>query len=217
MPVSDSRTLASVGVCRYTPRMSSIARGPLARLAACVLAGFVFGLVVSHIPSPRAVGVFWVSNLSAPWLALAFAAGWLQRSRAWAAMAGLVTDVAAIVGFYLHFLLIDPGPGPFGRPTPMLTRLVENMGSWLGFIAPWVAYAVVAGLTFGLLGHWWGRSRSLLAGVAVSLAFVLEPWAWAIHDGRLPHPYIIWIAEGCVGLVALLWVLATRRGARAGG
>lgn len=182
------------------------------RLAAFVLAGFVYGLVVSHIPSPSTVGVFWVSNLSAPWLLLAFLAGWSQRSRLWAAVAGALTDVAAIAGFYLAFLLIDPGPGPFGRPTPTLTRIAENMGSWLGFIAPWLAYAVVAGLVFGLLGWWWGRSRSLLAGAAVCLAFVLEPVAWTLYDGHLPRPAVIWIAEAVVGLAALAWLLTARRG-----
>jgi hypothetical protein len=197
--------------------MPSITRAPAARLVACALASFVFGLAVSRIPSPRGVGVFWVSNLSAPWLVLAFVAGWLQPSRSWAALAGLLTDVAAIVGFYLHFLLVDPGPGPFGRATPLLRRLAENMASWLGFIAPWVAYAVVAGLVFGLLGLWWSRSRSLVAGLAVSLAFVLEPFAWAIHDGRLPRPYDIWIAEAGVGFLALVWVLGAGRGARVQG
>lgn len=194
--------------------MSSIARTPAAKLAAFIFAGFVYGLAVSHIPSPSTVGVFWVSNLSAPWLLLAFLAGWSQRPRLWAATAGALTDVAAIAGFYLTFLLIDPDPGPFGRPTPTLTRIVEDMGSWLGFIAPWLAYAVVAGLVFGLLGWWWGRLRSLVAGVAVCLAFVLEPAAWALYDGHLPRPAAIWVVEAAIGLAALALVLVSRRAAR---
>jgi len=192
--------------------MSSIARAPAARVVACVLVGLAYGLLVSRIPSPRAVGVFWVGNLSAPWLALAFVAGWLQRPRLWAATAGMLTDVAAIVGFYLHFLLVDLGPhGPFLRAIPMPTRLADSIGPWLGFIAPWVGYAVVAGLVFGLSGWWWRRSRSLVAGAVVGLAFVLEPWAWAVYDGHLPHPYVIWIAEVVVGLAALAWVVAARQ------
>jgi hypothetical protein len=80
-----------------------------------------------------------------------------------------------------------------------------------------VAYAVVAGLVFGLFGWWWGRSRSLVAGTAVCLAFVLEPWAWALHDGHLPHPSVIWIAEAVVGLAALAWIFAARWGTRVAG
>jgi hypothetical protein len=218
--VVDSRRLAEsvapVGFRRYTLRMPSIARIPAVRLAAFVLAGFIYGLAVSHIPSPSTVGVFWVSNLSAPWLLLAFLAGWSQRSRLWAAAAGALTDVAAIAGFYLTFLLIDPTTGRPDGPTSILTRIVGGMGYWLGWVVPtWETKAVLAGLVFGLLGWWWGRSRSLLAGAAVCLAFVLEPVAWALYDGHLPRPAVLSIAGAAIGLATLALVLASRRGARA--
>jgi hypothetical protein len=146
---------------------------------------------------------------------LAFLAGWSQRSRVWAAATGALTDVAAIGGFYLMFLLNDPTTGRPDGPTSMLARVVGGMGSWLGWVVPaWGIKAVLAGTVFGLLGWWWGRSRSLLAGATVCLAFVLEPAAWALYDGHLPRPAVIWVAEAVVGLAALAWVLTARRGAR---
>jgi hypothetical protein len=96
----------------------------------------------------------------------------------------------------------------------MLSRIGANAGGWLPFVAPWEMKAILAGLAFGLLGWWWGRSRSLVAGAAVCLAFIAEPLAWAVYDGHLPRPAAIWVAEAAIGLAALLWLLASRGAAR---
>ncbi|HZL06576.1 MAG TPA: DUF6518 family protein, partial [Coriobacteriia bacterium] len=71
-------------------------------LLAAAACGFAFGFAVSSIPTPEPDRVFWVSNLAAPWLALAFLAGWPQRSAAWGALAGVCADLACVVGFYLQ-------------------------------------------------------------------------------------------------------------------
>ena len=175
------------------------------------LAGLSYGILVSRIPSPHAVGVFWVSNLSSPWLALAFVAGWTQRSRTWAAVAGILAGIATVMGFYAGFLLVDGTPGPLGRSTPFLARIAHNVGPWLGLISHWLAFAVVAGLVYGLLGCWWGRSRSLVAGAAVCLPFVFEWSAWSLYGGHLPHPYVVWAVEAVVGATMLAGVIVAWR------
>src|SRR5512147_445910 len=89
-------------------------------LVAFVAGGGLFGRVISLIPSPSEVTMFWVSNLSSPWLVLAFLAGRSQRSKIWAVGAGALADVASIVGFYAQFLFIYANPGgPLIRATPL--------------------------------------------------------------------------------------------------
>jgi hypothetical protein len=174
-----------------------------------VLAGFLYGLGAAHLPSPDAAAVFWVGNLASPWLILAFLAGWSQRSLSRAAAAGAASDVAAVIGFYSAFLFLDqrPLPARLHQSTSYLARAASNMGQWLGFITPWLAIALLAGLSYGLIGYWWGRSRSVIAGVLVGLPLVLEPLGWTVIAGRLPHPYSIWIVEVILGMALLLWVV----------
>ncbi len=178
-------------------------------LVAFVVGGGVFGRAISLIPSPSDVTMFWVSNLSSPWLVLAFLAGWSQRARLWAAGTGALADVASIVGFYGQFLFIDthPLPGPLSRSTPILIRLQYNLSQWLHFVAPWILIAIVTGAAYGLLGHWWGRRRSLVAGALVALPFIAEPWLWRIRTGYYQDPLILWIVEVAVGVALLVWVI----------
>ena len=47
-------------------------------LIAFLVAGWLFGLLDSHIPMPSESSVFWAGNLGSPWIVLPFLAGWLQ-------------------------------------------------------------------------------------------------------------------------------------------
>jgi hypothetical protein len=178
------------------------------RVAICIAGGGLFGLAISLIPSPNEVKVFWVSNLATPWLVLAFLAGWSQRSWIRAATAGVIVDVASIIGFYGHFLFIDQHPLhlPLNSPTPMWVRLEYNLNHWLHFIIPWVLIAILAGLAYGVLGYWWRRHRSIVAGVLVGLPFVAEPFLWRVYLGYYQDPLILWIIEVAVGVAVLTWV-----------
>ena len=51
------------------------------------------------------------------------------------------------------------------------------------FIAPWVLFAIGAGVIYGLAGYWWARSRSILPVAMVTIPFMIEPLLWRIRIG----------------------------------
>lgn len=199
-------------VSGYAKPSQSVHRATLLRrcllLVAFTVGAGLFGRAISLIPSPHEVTMFWVSNLSSPWLVLAFLAGRSQQSRLWAAGTGALADVASIVGFYGQFLFIDANPeGPLSRATPVVFRLEYNLSGWLHFVAPWVLAAIVTGAAYGILGHWWGQRRSIVAGALVALPFIAEPWLWRIYLGFYKDPLILWVAEVAIGVALLVWVI----------
>ena len=184
-------------------------------VALSALAGALLGLFMSSLPAPSDIGTFWVGNFSAPWAVLAFGAGWAQRSRLWAAIGGVAAEVACVAGFYASVLagpIVDPwshfGPPPY----PGLLTLIETgLSHWLWAIPSWVVLAIGAGFVYGLLGRWWGQSRSILAGVAIALPFIVEPVAWRVYDGFGRGPFVVWFVEIAVGITLLGWVFVARR------
>ncbi len=182
-------------------------------LFSCALAGLALGWLMSSLPAPSEVGAFWAGNFSAPWAVLAFGAGWAQRSRLWAAVGGVAAEVACVAGFYGQFLVgdvVDPRRLGFVDSTDALTLVGPAVSQWLWFIAPWVVVAVGAGVVYGLLGRWWGESRSIVAGVAIALPFIVEPAAWRVYVGVGQGPLVLWLAEVAVGIAILGWVIAAR-------
>jgi hypothetical protein len=181
-------------------------------LVLSALTGALLGLFMSSLPAPSDIGTFWVGNFSAPWAVLAFGAGWAQRSRLWAAIGGVAAEVACVAGFYAQGLVFDPrglfGPAPYPG---LLTVIETGLSRWLWFIAPWVAVAIGAGVLYSLLGRWWGQSRSIVAGVAIALPFIVEPVAWRVYDGFARGPLVVWFVEIAVGITLLGWVLVARR------
>jgi hypothetical protein len=180
-------------------------------LALSTLAGVLVGLFMSSLPAPSDVGTFWVGNFSAPWAVLAFGAGWSQRSRRWAGIGGVGAEVACVAGFYGKFLVFDPDRLGLPRSTTPITLIETGLSQWLWFIAPWLAVAIGAGIVYGLLGRWWGESRSIVAGVALALPFIVEPAAWRVYVGFGQGPLVIWLIEIAVGITLLGWVLMARR------
>jgi hypothetical protein len=189
-------------------------RRPWVLLVSCALAGLLLGRLMSSLPAPSSVTTFWVGNLSSPWAVLAFLAGWSQRSRAWAATSGVAAEVACVAGFYGQFLvgdLVDPRRLGFVDSTDVLTLIGTAVSQWLWFIAPWVAVGIGAGVVYGLLGRWWGESRSIVAGVAIALPFIVEPAAWRAYVGFGQGPPVLWLAEVAVGIAILGWFVGRRR------
>jgi hypothetical protein len=174
----------------------------------------LFGYCISIVPSPAQPGVFWVSNLSSPWLALAFFAGTSQRTVRGGALAGALADIACVVGFYLHFLLLDDSAGPRGHGSALVTRLADNFSHWAAFISPWIVFAVVGGALFGVLGLRWRQRRSMAAGIALGAAFAFEPVAWYVRNGSFESPVVIWLVELMFGLLvmALMFLYLRRSG-----
>ena len=190
----------------------SMAEAPPSRgallITAAVAGALAYGYLTAHIPSPRDAGVFWVSNLSAPWLALAFLAGWPQRSPLWGALAGVCAGVACVVGFYAQFFSFgDPNRLGLSPATPLAERLVADFGGWVSFAAPWLLAGVLAGAVFGSLGACWGKWRTRAAGVLLAAAFIFESAAWYLYNDALWPPYSIWFTEICFGILLLAWVL----------
>ena len=185
-----------------------------ALLVAFALGGALFGFAVSSIPSPSDPTVFWVGNFSSPWAVLAFLAGWSQRSWLWAACSGALADIACVVGFYCRFLTLDPSAFGLPRSTDVMTVALTSAGHWIVFVSPWIGLAVGAGLIYGSLGRWWGRSRSLIAGAAVAVPFIAEPLLWPIYEGFYKGPTFVWIAEVAVGLLVMSWVVIVWRRSR---
>src|SRR5207237_1067913 len=127
--------------------------------------------------------------------------------------AGAVAEVACVFGFYGRFLSLDPTRFDLPRGTATLAVLLTSVTHWAVFIAPWVLIAVPAGLVYGLLGAWWGRSRSILAGVALGVPFLVEPLLWPLRNGYFKGPLVIWLTEVAIGLmVAAFMASASRRG-----
>jgi Family of unknown function (DUF6518) len=186
---------------------------PWVRMFLCALAGLLLGWLMSSLPAPSDVGTFWVGNFSAPWAVLAFGAGWAQRSRLRAAVAGVAAEAACVVGFYGQFLVggvVDPKRLGFVGSTDALTLIATAIPQWLGFIAPWVVAAIGAGVVYGFLGRWWGESRSIVAGVGIALPFIVEPAAWRIYVGFSQGPLVVWFVEVALGIGILGWVIAAR-------
>jgi uncharacterized protein DUF6518 len=185
-------------------------RRPWVLLASSAFAGLLLGIVMSSLPAPSALTTFWVGNLSSPWAVLAFVAGWSQRSRPWAAVAGVAAEVACVVGFYGQFLvgaIVDPRRLGIVNSTDAFTLIGTAASQWLWFIAPWVVVAIGAGLVYGILGRWWGESRSIVAGVALALPFIVEPAAWRIYVGFSQGPLVLWLVEAAVGITIFVWVI----------
>jgi hypothetical protein len=181
-----------------------------------VLAGALLGVFMSSFPYPSDTGTFYVGNFSAPWAVLAFGVGWAQRSKLSAVLDGVAAEVAILVGFYAQSLAVwfeDPRRLLGGDTYPGLLQFTETaVARWLSyFVGPWLVVAIGAGVIYGLLGRWWGQSRSIAAGVAIALPFFVEPVAWRVYDGILSGPLVVWAVEIAAGIAVLGWVLLTRR------
>jgi hypothetical protein len=177
-------------------------RSPLIRLLLFGLVGAAFGRAISLIPSQEAQEVFWVANLSSPWLVLSFLAGFFQRSLRWAGTAGIVADVSCVLGFYAGFLSLDPQRLDLARSTPLFQVGLLSLSHWLVFIAPWVLFAIGAGVIYGLAGYWWARTGSLLPVAMVTIPFMIEPLLWRIRMGFFQAPAMLWVIEVSVGVAA---------------
>ena len=161
-------------------------RGPWMLLVSCALAGLLLGWLMSSLPAPSDVGTFWLKTFSSLMGRPRVRCGLGPTVAALAAVAGVTAEVACVAGFYGQFLVgdvVEPRRLGFVDSTDALTLIGTAVSQWLWFIAPWVVVAIGAGVVYGLLGRWWGESRSIVAGVAIALPFIVEPAAWRVYDG----------------------------------
>lgn len=181
--------------------------GPLRWWQAGVLAGVV-GIalgVLTLIGQGQLPGAWQhLANAGGPWLVGAFFISALVPSSRWAAVAGLVTLLGALLGYYVaaHFL-------------------VEASAS-SGIVAFWIGIALVGGPLFGMAGHWWRDARewrrvagaALLGAVIVAEGIYLlqvvipedRPAGWAGIAVGIAVPLLLGRTAGdrLLGLVAMV-------------
>jgi hypothetical protein len=182
-----------------------------ARLALCMLSGFLYGLIVSRIPAPSDPTVLPAGYFVAPWLVLPFLAGRLQHSVPWAAAAGALTEVLCIFGFYLNaFPQYDPAFITLKETTSGIALVLGSAVLWVTVNAMWYGIATVTGIAFGLLGRWWASGSSTPVAI-LGAFFILEPLTHLFSTGLVPQPYLVWVFEEAAGLALPVWALVVRK------
>lgn len=179
------------------------------QLAALVVGGLVFGVVMAVVKGQDAGVRDALGNMSAPWVILPFLAGTRYSRMLQSALAGVAITLVAFFGFYLaEAAVLDLGP------VPWYTDLRLTLGSGHAY----EVLGVGTGVVYGALGGFWRGRTHGAALAALGLAFICEPAAvWAIErlglwgGGGLLHYRWLWIAEMTFGLCL---VLALRGGAR---
>ena len=112
-----------------------------------LVAGLVAGAVTQLLQGILPAGIGSIANSATPWLAVAFGVG-STAPRWWlAAIAGAVTLLAALVGYY-GLVQLRFGYGPELR----------------GAVLLWLIAAVVGGPVFGVAGRWWRGDGPWLQG-----------------------------------------------------
>jgi hypothetical protein len=201
----------------YTPRV----RSRIIAALLITLGAALFGYLMARLPPPDVPSAFWIGNFSAPWAVVAFVAGWSQRRVVPAMLLAVLAEVACVIGFYdllgtltsyCRGMPLDYCLGaPQGTSPIWLELTLFQM--WLrGSAGQWLVVGVGAGVVYGYLGAWWGRTRSLVPAALLVLPFFVEPVAWQAYEGHLRGPAIIWLCEALVGagLLAVM-ILVSRR------
>ena len=156
-----------------------------------------------------------VASLSAPWLLLAFLAGAAQRDPVRAAMLGLASTYAALVGY---FLLTD-------SPLEGAQYTLANTHGFFLSNAPVVIGGLVSGPLFGWFGQQWRTRRRIAGALVAAAAFCLEPFlrraavrpihmlgsSYAVTNPIDSH--LVVVAEIAVGLALAVVVLIRRASA----
>lgn len=178
-------------------------------LAALLVGGFAFGLVMAAIKGQDAGVRDAVGNMSAPWVLPPFLAGTRSSRILHSAWAGVAITLAAFFGFYLaEAAILDLGP------LPWYTDLRLTLGS--GHV--YEAWGIATGFLYGALGGLWAARSLLAAPIALGLAFISEPLLvlavertglWG-GGGLLDYRWL-WIAEVTIGLGITLVVLRSAR------
>jgi hypothetical protein len=168
---------------------------------------FLFGAADQYLGSfsahPWAADV---SLLSAPWLVIAFVAGWTQRDARRGALLGAGCTFAALLGYGL--MTLSP---------------VENahltLRSATGFVRSErfvFIGAVITGPLFGWLGARWRSDRATVGALVVAGLVCLEPLAHVFYGYKLRFVAVS-AAEVAVGLTLAAYVAARTLAARRAG
>src|SRR5579871_3623084 len=108
-----------------------------------------------------------VAKLSAPWILIAFFAGWSQTTPRRAVLLGLGATAAALTGYWL--MTDSPAEGAQYTLANAHGFLVSNAFTVVG--------GLVTGPLFGCFGYRWRTQRALLGALVTAGALCLEPLA----------------------------------------
>jgi hypothetical protein len=178
---------------------------PVRKLGVLLLAGIVFGVLVAVIKGQDTGVRDVLGNTSAPWVVVPFLAG-TRYPRVWqAALVGIATTIAALLGFYVaEAAILDLGPHPWYTDLRLTLGALRVYGTW----------GLFSGLLYGTLGGIWATRSLVAAPIAVGLAFVCEPLIvfLVVQKGvwggdLLDYPWI-WVTEVLIGFAAIAFVVA---------
>jgi hypothetical protein len=173
-----------------------------ARALTVITLAFAFGIVVAALKGSDAGWRDSIGNMSAPWLLLPYFAGTVNGGWKRGAVMGLVSCLAALVGFYAAeaFVLDLGGHG-------VLTNLALTLSAGhMYFLA-----GVVCGPIFGAIGAVGTKMGTVITAAVVACVLIGEPlavFAWlalagmqSSDTGLVTHYPTLWIGEIMVGLV----------------
>lgn len=140
------------------------------------------------------------SLLSAPWLLIAFVAGWSQPTTKRAVVVGFVCTIAALAGYWA--MTLSPIEGAVVTSRGIVGLLT---GQWA-----YVMGGLLTGPLFGWLGYRWRIRHDWKSALAAALIVCCEPLAHAAVGTAVSFDGV-WAAEVVVGLAMALYVIAAAR------
>lgn len=136
------------------------------------------------------------SLLSAPWLLVAFLAGWSQPTPRRAMLLGVLCTIAALGGYWL--MTLSPLEGAH-----LSMRAMRGLISSQSVL---IVGAFVTGPLFAWLGNRWRSDRWRVGALALAAAVCLEPLAHAAVGSAIRSPGV-WGGEVAVGVLMALYAL----------
>jgi Family of unknown function (DUF6518) len=144
-----------------------------------------------------------LSLLSAPWLVLAFIAGWTQRDPRRAALLGLACTASALLGYGLMTL----------SPVENAQLSLHSLAAFVQSESPVIVGGLFTGPLLGWFGQRWRTDRAWVGALATAALVCLEPLA-RIPAGHAIRFRFVSLAEVAVGVAMVIYVVAGARGAR---
>jgi Family of unknown function (DUF6518) len=173
-----------------------------ARTLTVIASAFAFGIVVAVLKGGDAGWRDSIGNISAPWLLLPYFAGTVTRGWKRGAVMGLVSCLAALVGFYAAeaFVLDLGGHG-------VLTNLALTLPSGRQYFLA----GMICGPIFGAIGAAGAKIRPLVTAAVVAFVLIGEPlavFAWlasvgmqSADSGLVTRYPALWVGEIVLGVV----------------